>query len=105
MEPRSRSAKTTDGVNIAYWTLGQGKPLVHMSDTALSHIHLEWQIPRARRWYEGLAERGMVVRYDPRGAGLSDRDVTDFSFEADVRDLEAVVNRLDLRRFALFAPA
>ena len=26
MEPRIQYAKTSDGVNIAYWTLGEGMP-------------------------------------------------------------------------------
>lgn len=43
----------------------------------------------------------MLVRYDPRGSGLSDRDVTDFSLDALVSDLEAVVDALKLRRFPL----
>jgi hypothetical protein len=30
MEPRIQYAKTTDGVSIAFWTLGEGKPLLHM---------------------------------------------------------------------------
>jgi hypothetical protein len=28
MEPRIQYAKTADGVSIAFWTLGQGPPLV-----------------------------------------------------------------------------
>ena len=39
---------------------------------------------------------------DERGCGLSDRDVADISFEAWVRDLEAVVDAAGLDRFALF---
>jgi class 3 adenylate cyclase len=66
-----------------------------------SHIQLEWQLPECRRWYERLAEKRKLVRYDLRGTGLSDRDVTDYSLEADLRDLEAVVDRLGLERFAL----
>jgi len=38
-----------------------------------------------------------------RGHGLSDRDVADFSLDAHVTDLEAVVDRLGLERFALLA--
>jgi len=38
-----------------------------------------------------------------RGCGLSDRDVTDFSFEALVRDLETIVDAARLERFDLFA--
>jgi class 3 adenylate cyclase len=42
------------------------------------------------------------VRFDKRGTGLSDRHITDFSPEARVRDLEAVVDALKLRKFYLF---
>ena len=104
MEPRIQYAQTSDGVSIAYWTLGEGVPLVHMPEPGLSHIQLEWQSRRPRRWYEGLAETRTLVRYDGRGTGLSDRDVADYSLDGLVLDLEAVVNRLGLDRFALFAP-
>ena len=101
MEPRIQYAQTTDGVSIAYCTLGQGRPLVETPSGEFCHLQLEWQTP-ARRWYEGLAAKRMLVRYDGRGTGLSDRDVSDFSLEARMLDLEAVVNRVGLERFALF---
>src|SRR4030067_709391 len=44
----------------------------------------------------------MLVRYDGRGSGLSDREVSDYSLEAWLLDLEAVVERLGLERFALW---
>jgi class 3 adenylate cyclase len=105
MEPRIQYAKTADGVSIAFWTLGEGMPLVHMPiDINQSHIQLEWQMGDWRRWYERLAEHRMVVRYDHRGTGLSERDVTDYSREKFLLDLQAVVDRIGLQRFALFAP-
>ena len=103
MEPRIQYAKTKDGVNIAYWTLGEGTPLVHLS-FAFSHIQLEWQIPECRRWYERLAEKRTLVRMDPRGLGLSERDITELSADAWVLDVEAVVDRLGLEKFALLGP-
>jgi class 3 adenylate cyclase len=105
MEPRIEYATTSDAVNIAYWALGEGAPLVQMPAFPLTHVHLEWQIPECRRWFESLAGRIRLIRYDARGGGLSERAVTDFSLEAQVRDLEAVVDGLGLERFALFAPA
>jgi class 3 adenylate cyclase/pimeloyl-ACP methyl ester carboxylesterase len=103
MEPRIQYAKTKDGVNIAFWTLGEGTPLVHLS-FAFSHIQLEWQIPECRRWYERLAEKRTLVRMDPRGLGLSERDITELSADAWVLDVEAVVDRLGLEKFALLGP-
>jgi len=103
MEPRIQYAKTTDGVSIAFWTLGEGMPLVHLP-LIYSHIQMEWQIPECRRWYERLAEKRKLVRYDFRGSGLSERDVTDFTLDALLLDVEAVVSRLGLEKFALLAP-
>ncbi|KPK45909.1 MAG: hypothetical protein AMJ77_06660 [Dehalococcoidia bacterium SM23_28_2] len=96
MEPRIQYARTTDGVSIAFWTLGEGAPFVEMPTIPVSHIQMEWQFPEWRRWYETLARSRMVVRYDCRGVGLSDRDVSDFSLDAYALDLEAVVDRLRL---------
>jgi class 3 adenylate cyclase/pimeloyl-ACP methyl ester carboxylesterase len=103
VEPRIQYAKTRDGVNIAYYAANEGLPsLVYLPFTPFSHLQLEWQIPQCRRWYEMLSARRMLVRFDGRGTGLSDRDVSDFSLSAHLSDLEAVVDRLGLERFALF---
>ncbi len=104
MEPRIQYAQTKDGVSIAFWTLGQGMPLVTMPNVPFSHIQLEWQIPEYRRWYEREAEKRMLVRYDGRGHGLSDRDVNDYSLDGQILDVEAVADRLGLERFALNGP-
>jgi len=100
--PQIQYAKTSDGVSIAYSVIGEGVPLVHMPWFPLSHLQMEWQVPEIRRWYERLAETRMLVRYDSRGTGLSERDVADFSLDARMLDLEAVVNRLNLKRFVLY---
>jgi class 3 adenylate cyclase/pimeloyl-ACP methyl ester carboxylesterase len=103
MEPRIQYATAADGVNIAFWTMGEGRPIVWMMPLPFTHVQLEWQFPELRRWYEQLAQRRKLVRYDGRGSGLSDREVTDYSLDAHVRDLEAVVERLGLEQFDLFA--
>jgi len=103
MEPRIQYAKTTDGVNIAFWTLGEGLPGVQVPGLPWSHIQLEWQEPGFRRFYERLAENRKLVRYDGRGSGLSDRNVADYSVDAHMLDLQAVVERLGVQRFVLSA--
>src|SRR3989337_1385650 len=100
MEPRIQYAKTSDGVSIAFWTLGEGPARVHMPSSPISHLQAVWRIPGWRRWYERWAQTGMVVRYDARGSGLSQRQVTDLSLDSLVLDLEAVVDRLKLDRFS-----
>ena len=103
MEPRIQYATTADGVSIAFWAIGEGLPLVEPPPALpWSHIELEWQIPEWRHWYEHMAESFRVVRYDNRGSGLSSGDVNANLTENHRRDLDAVVDRLGLEKFALF---
>ena len=101
MEPRIQYAQTKDGVSIAFSTVGRGAHLVHMPWMPFGHLQLDWQIHELRSLCERLSRNRMLVRYDGRGSGVSDRDVTDYSLDAHLSDLEAVVDRLGLRRFAL----
>jgi class 3 adenylate cyclase len=101
MEPRIQYAKTKDGVSIAFWTLGEGMPVVELPFSPVSHIQLEWQVPEWRSSHERLAENRKLVRYDPRGAGLSERNVAEYSLDAYLLDLEAVVDHLGLEQFVL----
>ena len=104
MEPRIQYVKTSDGVSIAFATLGQGRPpLVVMPISSLDNLRLGWQIPEMRRGCQRLAKKRMLVRYDRRGFGLSERDVTTFSLDTLVLDLAAVVDHLKLQTFALTA--
>jgi pimeloyl-ACP methyl ester carboxylesterase len=103
-EPRIQYAKTKDGVNIAFWTMGEGTPVVFAPPIPFSHIQREWQWPGYRAFYEALMQGRRLVRYDGRDSGLSDRDENDYSLDAHVLDLEAVVDRVGLERFALFGP-
>ncbi len=96
MEPRIQYAKTKDGVSIAYWTMGEGIPLVTMPFLPFCHLEAEWWVPTFRLWHERLAEKTRLVRFDPRGSGLSQRDVDDLSLDARVLDLEAVTDHLGL---------
>jgi len=92
VEQQIRFCTTSDGVRIAYAIVGDGPSLV-VAPGWLSHLNFTWEQP-ARAFWEGLARGRRVVRYDGRGMGLSDRDVVDLSFEARVRDVEAVIGVL-----------
>jgi class 3 adenylate cyclase len=102
MEPRIQYAKASDGVSIAYWSLGEGgTPLVLLPPLAISHCSMEWRVPELAAWYHHLARDRMIVRYDLRGMGLSQRDAPDVSLEAHAGDVEAVADRLGLEEFDL----
>ncbi len=104
MERRIQYATSSDGTSIAYWTLGEGEPLVYMAGGPWNHIEL-WDVPECRVWYERLAQSRMLVRYDIRGTGLSDRNVSSHSLDTYVQDMEAVVDHLSLSRFDVLAAA
>ena len=97
---RIRFCRSRDGVRIAFATAGEGPPLVRINNW-FTHLELDWNSPVWRHWSEALVERRTLVRYDPRGSGLSDRDVADLSLDALVSDLDAVVDALGLRRVSL----
>jgi len=69
----------------------------------MSHLEYDWESPVWRPWLENWSRFHTFYRYDPRGCGLSDWNVSDFSFEALVCDLEAVVDAAGLEQFDLFA--
>src|SRR5262245_35856245 len=95
-----RYCTTADGVRLAYASSGSGPPLVKASNW-LTHLDFEWDSPIWRHWWTALSQHRRVIRYDERGNGLSQRDVTDVSFDTWVQDLETVVDAAQLDRFAL----
>jgi class 3 adenylate cyclase/pimeloyl-ACP methyl ester carboxylesterase len=100
MEPQIQFAKTADGVSIAYYAIGQGPTVVWME--LPSHLQAERKLlPDQRRIYEGVSRIATLVRYDHRGFGLSERDISAFQLDTLVSDLEAVVDKLGLTTFVL----
>src|ERR671915_1231555 len=95
-----RFCRSPDGVRLAYAYHGSGPPLVVVS-CWLSHLQHDWQSPVWRHFLEDLGAITTLVRYDERGFGLSDWNVTDFSLDARLLDLEAVIDSLGFDRFAL----
>ena len=94
--------KTADGVRIAYTVSGQGPPVVQVLGWFTSVAGASGNTFASEAFLKQISARHLLVRYDGRGAGLSDRGLSDYSLEPRVRDLEAVVEALGLGRFALY---
>jgi class 3 adenylate cyclase/pimeloyl-ACP methyl ester carboxylesterase len=93
---------TSDGVRIAYGTSGNGPPVVLVVGWG-THLTRGWGSPTySNDFLESVGPHHLVVQYDGRGCGLSERGLRDYSLEPRVRDLEGVVDALKLRRFALY---
>ncbi len=101
MLPEVRFATSRDGVRIAWSQHGEGPPLVRVG-TWLTHLQHDWESVVWRHWLIELGDRFTFVRYDDRGCGLSDREVSRLGVEAWVEDLEAVVDATGHARVALF---
>jgi pimeloyl-ACP methyl ester carboxylesterase len=99
-EQQIRFCTSSDGVRVAFATAGDGPPLVKAANW-LSHLEFDWNSPVWRHWILELARDHTLIRYDERGCGLSDWSAEEFSLDAWVRDLEAVVDGLGLERFPL----
>lgn len=102
MEQNIGFCTAPDGARIAHAIAGKGPPLVKVGNW-FTHLEHDLKSPIWRHVLEGLAEHRQLIRYDVRGTGLSDREVSDISFEHLVGDLGAVVDALGLERFPLLA--
>jgi pimeloyl-ACP methyl ester carboxylesterase len=98
--PEVRFCRSADGTRIAFAVHGAGPPLL-LSCCWLSHLEFDWESPVWRNFLLDLGKLATVIRYDERGFGMSDWDVSDFSLEARVADLEAVVDAAGLDRCAM----
>jgi hypothetical protein len=95
-DQRITFCRTADGVSVAVARVGRGMPLM-CTPTWGTHLEYDWENPLRAKLWEFLAERFELIRYDGRGFGLSDRNVTEISLATLKCDLEAIVDALDLR--------
>jgi pimeloyl-ACP methyl ester carboxylesterase/DNA-binding CsgD family transcriptional regulator len=102
LEQRIFFTNSFDGTRIAYAIAGSGPPLVKVANY-MSHVDYAWDSPVWIHWLDELTREHTLIHSDERGTGLSDWDVEDLSFEAWVRDLEAVVDATGVIHFPLFA--
>ena len=88
-----RFCTTDDGVRLAYSVIGAGPLLVRVLGH-FTHLEAEWEWPDLRHFWERLAEKFTVVRYDGRGIGLSDRYTGEFTEDTRQLDLETVLDQV-----------
>src|SRR3989442_15673844 len=100
LDQKIRFCTTKDGVRLAYSTLGHGPPLVKAANW-LGHLQFDLESPIFRHWPRELSRYHQSIRYDDRGCGLSDRDLTSSTFQDWVHDLETVVDAPTLDKVSL----
>ncbi|MEY2402974.1 MAG: hypothetical protein QOD38_525 [Acidimicrobiaceae bacterium] len=100
-----RFCQAPDGVHLAVAEVGTGRPLVKSANW-LTHVEHDWVSPVWRHWVVELGRRFRYIRYDARGGGLSDTDITSSrmdDLDTWTGDLETAVDCSNLSRFVLFA--
>lgn len=95
--PSVQYTLTDDDVAIAWVERGVGKPLV-VSTGPMLPLNVGWE---PGGLWDRLSQSFRVIRFDPRGCGLSERDGVFGSFHDEAADLAAVVTELGEPRVAL----
>jgi pimeloyl-ACP methyl ester carboxylesterase len=99
MIPETRYAQS-DGVSIAYQTLGEGPIDLVVVPGWVSNLDLFWEQPAVESFYRRLASFARLILFDKRGTGLSDR-VELPSLEVRMDDVRAVLDAVGSERAAL----
>ncbi len=101
MLPATRYARSDD-VCIAYQVTGEGPFDVVLAPGTMSHLDLDWEIPRRALFFQRFSRFCRLVRFDKRGTGLSDRPVKMATLEERTDDIRAVMDAVGIRRAHLF---
>jgi RNA polymerase sigma factor (sigma-70 family) len=97
----TRFCTSPDGVGLAYAIEGEGLPLIKAGNW-MTHLDYDRESPVWRHWVRELSRGHMLVRYDERGCGLSDREFDGTpTLDLYVGDLAAVADAAGLERFGL----
>lgn len=97
-----RYATTGDGTRLAYSVDGSGPPVAAVGNF-FTDVEKDMQVTGAHELYDALIGQNRLLRFDQRGAGLSDRALGRVGLAEGAGDLAAVLDAAGFERTALFA--
>jgi len=97
-----RYTAAPDGTSIAWSSAGTGPPIVYAWHH-FSNLERDWNSPLLRPALRAFAKEHQLIRFDIRGAGLSDPMRDGDTLDASVADLKAVTEAAGLDRFPIVA--
>jgi class 3 adenylate cyclase len=68
----------------------------------MSHLDLDWEIPRRALFFERFSKFCRLIRFDKRGTGLSDRPLKMATLEERTDDIRAAMDDIGLERANIF---
>lgn len=101
-EPNVRYTQSGD-VSIAYAVSGEGPIEIVFVHGFISNLEVEWEDPAHVAFFTSLTSVARVIRFDRRGAGLSDRLRDVPTLETRMDDLRAVMDAAAAPRAVLVA--
>jgi class 3 adenylate cyclase len=104
--PDTRFATTADGVSIAFQVVGRGTlDIVLVLSAFVSNMEIAWEWSVLRELFLALSDRGRLIMFDRRGAGLSDgvSGVRLPTLEARMEDIRAVMDAAGSDRAVLYS--
>jgi class 3 adenylate cyclase len=101
---KTRYARASDGVSIAYQVLGDGPRDLVWVPGWISHVEAAWEEPTLARFFERLATFSRLILFDKRGTGLSDRvaETQLPTLEQRMDDVRSVCDAVGSEQAALF---
>jgi len=89
-------------VRIAYQISGAGPFDVVWAPGTMSHLDLDWEIPRRALFFERFSKFCCLIRFDKRRTGLSDRPVKMATLEERTDDIRAVMDDIGIECANIF---
>lgn len=96
-----RYARTSDGIDVAYATYGEGPRDVVLLHGFTTHLDFVGDCAWHAFWMRRLGDRFRVIQLDKRGTGLSDRTLGHGSIEDRMRDVLAVMDAVGSSRASI----
>jgi pimeloyl-ACP methyl ester carboxylesterase len=91
----------SDGVKLAFNTLGMDEPTLIVTPGIISNLHVSSHLPPIKETMEALAQFSKVINFDKRGQGLSDPTSKAATMEERVKDIACIADQTSTDRFFL----
>lgn len=105
MEVRTRYARSSGDLEIAYQVVGAGPLDVVIVPAFMSNIEIGWELADWARFLQRLSSFARLIVFDRRGNGMSDGVAGATPLEEQIDDVQAVIDAVGSEQPALISTA